>query len=243
MVDRPIGRALDPKHNSLNFLRLLLALGVVYSHACELGWLGYRNIVIHGTSPRTISVYGFFGISGYLIAGSATKEWIRPISLATISSDFACLLDLFARYRLCDSPNCVAVARTSAVPSWVLYQSPSRSVQLRVLKRLSQDQSAMGHPKGPRGRHEHFSLWTLLYQVPWATSSSGLAAAGFSLVVASAPAAVTLILAGILATTTLDHRLNGIVHGDGEHHPNAVHGAFHYLHGWQSYLPLSRPIA
>ena len=39
-----IGLALDPKRNSLNFLRLVLALGVVYSHASELGWFGWRNV-------------------------------------------------------------------------------------------------------------------------------------------------------------------------------------------------------
>jgi peptidoglycan/LPS O-acetylase OafA/YrhL len=69
-----IGGALDPKRNSLNFLRLVLAFCVVYSHACELAWLGFRDVVVDYTSLGTIAVYGFFGISGYLIAGSAARN-------------------------------------------------------------------------------------------------------------------------------------------------------------------------
>jgi len=71
---RAIGVALDPKRNSLNFLRLVLAFCVVYSHASAIAWLGYRNVDVNGTELATIAVYGFFGISGYLIAGSATRN-------------------------------------------------------------------------------------------------------------------------------------------------------------------------
>ena len=74
MRSKAIGVALDPKRNSLNFLRLALAFSVVYSHASEVGWLGFRNVVFNNTSLGTIAVYGFFGISGYLIAGSASRN-------------------------------------------------------------------------------------------------------------------------------------------------------------------------
>ncbi len=46
----------------------------MYSHASDLGWWGYRNVVVNGNELGTIAVYGFFGISGYLIAGSASKN-------------------------------------------------------------------------------------------------------------------------------------------------------------------------
>ena len=74
MQTRVIGVALDPKRNSLNFLRLALAFCVVYAHASEVAWLGFRNVVVNQTSLGTIAVYGFFGISGYLIAGSASRN-------------------------------------------------------------------------------------------------------------------------------------------------------------------------
>jgi peptidoglycan/LPS O-acetylase OafA/YrhL len=69
-----IGEALDLNRNSLNFLRLVLALCVVYSHACELAWLGFRDVKVNETPLATVAVYGFFGISGYLIAGSASRN-------------------------------------------------------------------------------------------------------------------------------------------------------------------------
>ena len=76
-----IGEALSNRSNSLNFLRLVLALVVLASHAIGLGF-GLDPSVSH-TPTGTIAVYGFFGISGYLIAGSAIRNhagrylWLR----------------------------------------------------------------------------------------------------------------------------------------------------------------------
>ena len=67
-----IGDTLSNRSNSLNFLRLVLALTVLASHAIGLGFgLGWS---VNYTPPGTIAVYGFFGISGYLIAGSAIRN-------------------------------------------------------------------------------------------------------------------------------------------------------------------------
>ena len=59
--------------NSLNFLRLILALAVVFSHSIALGSFG-SEAIFGKTTLGTVAVYGFFGISGYLIAGSATRN-------------------------------------------------------------------------------------------------------------------------------------------------------------------------
>ena len=67
-----IGEALSNRSNSLNFLRLVLALTVLVSHAIGLGF-GLDPSVNH-TPTGTIVVYGFFGLSGYLIAGSAIRN-------------------------------------------------------------------------------------------------------------------------------------------------------------------------
>jgi len=68
-----IGESFSSRHNSLNFLRLLLALIVLVSHVIELGGFNVQN-GLNGTSFGTLAVYGFFGISGYLIAGSAVRN-------------------------------------------------------------------------------------------------------------------------------------------------------------------------
>ena len=68
-----IQESFSPKHNSLNFLRLVLALAVVFSHSITLGSFGSESI-LGKTTLGTLAVYGFFGISGYLIAGSARRN-------------------------------------------------------------------------------------------------------------------------------------------------------------------------
>jgi len=70
-----VDSSLDPRHNSLNFLRLVLATAVIVSHSITIGGYGSEN-VLGKTTLGTVAVYGFFGLSGYLIAGSASRNHI-----------------------------------------------------------------------------------------------------------------------------------------------------------------------
>ena len=71
-----IGESFDPARNSLNFIRLVLAVTVVISHSLSLG--GQRLVItaedVLNSSPGLIAVFGFFGISGFLIARSAERN-------------------------------------------------------------------------------------------------------------------------------------------------------------------------
>jgi peptidoglycan/LPS O-acetylase OafA/YrhL len=69
---RTLEQSFDPRRNSLNFLRLMLALTVVVTHALPLAAFAVIG-GINGTGFGEIAVYGFFGLSGYLIAGSAGR--------------------------------------------------------------------------------------------------------------------------------------------------------------------------
>jgi len=72
-----LGSAFDPRRNSLNFIRLCLATTVILSHA-----FAFRRGVEFGkfwnskSDLGTIAVFGFFGISGFLIAGSALRNHV-----------------------------------------------------------------------------------------------------------------------------------------------------------------------
>ena len=68
-----IEQSFSAKRNSLNFLRLILALAVVFSHSITLGMFSSESI-LGKTTLGTVAVFGFFGISGYLIAGSAAHN-------------------------------------------------------------------------------------------------------------------------------------------------------------------------
>ena len=69
-----IGESLSSHDNSLNFLRVVLASTVLLSHAASIGGFGSWAGLVNGSSAAQIALYGFFGISGYLIAQSAIRS-------------------------------------------------------------------------------------------------------------------------------------------------------------------------
>ena len=69
----PASFSLDPRHNSINFLRLALALTVVMSHVIQLGRFSSIPNAVNQNSLGQLAVYAFFGISGFLITGSAVR--------------------------------------------------------------------------------------------------------------------------------------------------------------------------
>ena len=76
-TEPPLGNRIDDaltsRNNSLNFLRLVLAVAVLASHAVPLGGFGANKI--NGRSTLgSFAVFGFFGISGYLVAQSASRN-------------------------------------------------------------------------------------------------------------------------------------------------------------------------
>ncbi len=77
--DRPrrtLGTAFDPSSNSLNLLRLLLAGLVLLGHSTVVYDFGPSENIRDRTSIATLGIFGFFAISGFLIAGSAARS--RP---------------------------------------------------------------------------------------------------------------------------------------------------------------------
>lgn len=74
-LGRWTGPQLDPRRNSLNLIRLVLALAVLWHHAYPLGgFTGHPAIL--GVQLGGWAVFGFFAISGYLITSS---RFSRPL--------------------------------------------------------------------------------------------------------------------------------------------------------------------
>ena len=70
-----IGDAFDPRRNSLNFLRLVLAVVVILGHALSLPALhDESHLVVNGSGSAELAVWAFFAISGFLIASSALRS-------------------------------------------------------------------------------------------------------------------------------------------------------------------------
>lgn len=75
---------LDPRRNSIGFLRLMLALMVLFSHSLELGGFG-DDLLYHMSrgvfSFGGLAVNGFFILSGCLIAASFLRVRSLPLFL------------------------------------------------------------------------------------------------------------------------------------------------------------------
>lgn len=66
-------RQLDTRNNSLNLVRLALALAVIWHHTFPLGGYGPSPTVLN-VAVGAWAVFGFFAVSGYLITGSRLKK-------------------------------------------------------------------------------------------------------------------------------------------------------------------------
>ncbi|MDT0168966.1 acyltransferase [Pseudarthrobacter sp. BRE9] len=86
----------QPRHNSLNALRLLLAWLVIVSHSTALGGYG-DELRVGGETLGGWAVFGFFGISGYLITRSRmgarrVSDYYRARALRIFPGYIVCLL-------------------------------------------------------------------------------------------------------------------------------------------------------
>ncbi len=168
-VRRSFDEALSPRHNSLNFLRLFFAVAVVVSHSTAFGLWKYP-LAVNNTTLGAISVYGFFGISGYLIASSALRNrpgrylWQRFLRI--FPAFWACLLvtafgfgviAVLTTHHRCHSLSCYFDAKFS----------PAGYVYKNFLLKINQT-SIAGLPTGHYDillwRVWNGSLWTLVYE-------------------------------------------------------------------------------
>lgn len=90
-----IAQSFDPKRNSLNLLRLCLAVSVIFWHAFPLGGRAASQQVASGLGG--IGVDGFFAISGFLITASWLSQpqagrflWHRALRI--LPGLWACVL-------------------------------------------------------------------------------------------------------------------------------------------------------
>jgi peptidoglycan/LPS O-acetylase OafA/YrhL len=174
-----IGAVFSDQHNSLNFLRLVLALAVMVSHAIVLGGFGDEGI-LHHTTLGSVAVYGFFGLSGFLIAGSATRNRVGRYVWQRF-------LRIFPGFWVC----LIVTAFLFGVIGWNLglhhcdlscyvgsRRGPFQYVVNNFFLRMNQYGIA-GTPRGvPSPGAWDGSLWTLLYEFLCYLLLAGLALVG-----------------------------------------------------------------
>lgn len=157
-----LSRRFDARHNSLNFLRLVLATAVIVSHASPLGGFGH-DPSIAGQALGTWAVMGFFAISGYLIASSrshtALGEFFVRRALRVYPGFAVCLLAVAFVF----APLSVALGTGSYSGSYSLTSAVGYVTHNAFLK-LEQIGIAHTLPHVPYGPSWDGSLWTLFYE-------------------------------------------------------------------------------
>lgn len=104
---RTIANTFDPKYNSLNAIRLFLALLVIVSHSWPLGGYG-KDPGIGDQDLGDWAVAGFFAISGYLITAS------RVNTTRTVSYYWRRFLRIYPAYIVATIVVALALAPLSA---------------------------------------------------------------------------------------------------------------------------------
>lgn len=97
MKAKNLAEMFDPRHNSLNAIRLALATLVIVSHAWPLSGNSAPEPSAGGANLGTWAVLGFFGLSGYLITRSrtgraSTRDFYVARFLRIFPGFLACLL-------------------------------------------------------------------------------------------------------------------------------------------------------
>ncbi len=171
-VDSPvtrvtIGETFDSRRNSLNFLRVCLSLLVVLSHSFAGGFVD--PLLLNHTTVGDIAVYGFFGISGYLIASSASHNslgrylWQRFLRI--FPGFWVCLIVTGALFGVVawfhePHPHCPAFAScyigSPTGPFQYLYHD--------LLLRMNQQTIALTPGAVPWPFTWNVPLWTLFYE-------------------------------------------------------------------------------
>jgi peptidoglycan/LPS O-acetylase OafA/YrhL len=148
----------DPRHNSLNALRLILAVSVIVSHTWPLGGFGpdpsaARQAVGHW------AVLGFFGISGYLIAASRSRSSLRGFLAARV-------LRIYPAYFVCLILVAFAAAPLSAVirPAHWTAHNALLFVAYDLLLKVERNSITGTLTHAPGGPAWDGSLWTLFYE-------------------------------------------------------------------------------
>jgi peptidoglycan/LPS O-acetylase OafA/YrhL len=198
LTSRTLGERLDLKANGLNFLRLLLATGVIIGHAFPIT----GRPLPAGPFNQLLSdgfVDGFFAISGFLIVSS----WVRRPSAGPFLA--ARVLRIFPAYWVCLILTAAVIAPLGVALSGNGFPAGfTGQAILYPLRHIALDPIGGGDIAGtPAGIPElvwNGSIWTLRWEFLCYLGVLALGLAGLFKRTWSVPTAFTLALLGYLSS-------------------------------------------
>ena len=155
-------RELDPRKNSLNIFRLVLALGVLIAHGCILA--GRTAPSWQGEGLGAWAVAGFFIISGYLITASRMRTHMAEYLVHRIARIFPAFLMCLVVTVVVFAP--IGYYKTNGTLSGYLTtpNTPINYLYSNMFLRMG-DYSIAGTPVGiPYPGAWNGSLWSLYYE-------------------------------------------------------------------------------
>ncbi|WP_428963019.1 acyltransferase family protein [Micromonospora fluostatini] len=217
---RSLADRYDPRANAFGCLRLALATGVLVAHAWPIGLAEPSfgaSLTLGQSDLGTLSVQGFFVISGFLVAGSALRlspgrfAWHRV--LRTLPGLWVCLLVT----ALVIAPLVSLFERGTLTGFWTHSEGPLRYLAVNWLGAMEQYPISGLLADTPYGRvvggPSAFdgSLWSLRYEFACYTVVALLAATAvlhraFRFVVALTVGAYLLILNDLLSVANWTDR-------------------------------------
>lgn len=157
------GKRLDPRGNSLNLIRLFLALLVLFAHSWHIvgagGGPGFRGENLGGWA-----VAGFFGISGYLITASRFSNRIGTYLVHRAARIFPGFIVCLAVMAFVFAPIAYALQHGSLRGFFSTPTTPLNSIIGNLPLRITSYDIA-GTPAGvPYPGAWNGSLWTLYFE-------------------------------------------------------------------------------
>jgi peptidoglycan/LPS O-acetylase OafA/YrhL len=158
-----IGRTLDPRANSLNLIRLVLAFSVLFAHSWHVVGAG-NGPDFKGENLGGWAVAGFFGISGYLITASRFSNRIGSYLVHRVARIFPAFIMCLVLMAFVFAPIAYIVQRGSLAGFMSTPTTPLNSIFANLSLRIVSYDVA-GTPAGvPYPGAWNGSLWTLYFE-------------------------------------------------------------------------------
>lgn len=157
------GKRLDPRNNSLNLIRLVLALSVLFAHSWHIVGAG-NGPGFRGENLGGWAVAGFFGISGYLITASRFSNRIGPYLVHRAARIFPAFIVCLAVMAFVFAPIAYSMQHGSLGGFLSTPTTPLNSIFANLSLRIVSYDIA-GTPAGvPYPGAWNGSLWTLYFE-------------------------------------------------------------------------------
>lgn len=163
MTGKSLRTAFDPRNNSLNAIRLLLAVSVIVSHSFAIGMFGPEP-QLGGTKLGTWAVLGFFTVSGFLITAS------RLSGKSTLGYYVNRVMRIFPGFLVCLAFVAFVMAPASLLidqqGSWSIWNSVTYFFRNFALYPPELAQPAIGQTLQHVPYHGYWngSMWTLFWE-------------------------------------------------------------------------------